>query len=188
MESIFWRADRILDRTSWLRHDRASRRSRENVTDIPPDSLIPYDDIVQDALRGVVQRVLRRIDADGGLPGSHHFYIAFRTRAEGVNIPRHLMERYPDEMTIVIQHRYWELAVYDDSFEIGLSFNQVPSKLHIPFSAITGFVDPAVNFALQFAAPDDVTPPPEPPPEPPHPSISDERGGNVVALDRFRRK
>nr|WP_243452939.1 ClpXP protease specificity-enhancing factor SspB [Polymorphobacter multimanifer] len=147
--------------------------------------MIPYDDIVQDALRGVVQRVLMRIDADGGLPGSHHFYIAFRTRAAGVNIPRHLIERYPDEMTIVIQHRYWELAVHHDSFEIGLSFNQVPAKLHIPFSAITGFVDPAVNFALQFAAPADTAPPPpEPSPEPP----TEDPGGNVVALDRFRRK
>ncbi len=155
------------------------------MTETPPDSLIPYDDIVQDALRGVVQRVLMRIDADGGLPGSHHFYIAFRTRAAGVNIPRHLIERYPDEMTIVIQHRYWELAVHNDSFEIGLSFNQVPAKLHIPFSAITGFVDPAVNFALQFAAPADTAPPPpEPSPEPP----TEDPGGNVVALDRFRRK
>jgi hypothetical protein len=155
------------------------------VTETPPDSLIPYDDIVQDALRGVVQRVLMRIDAEGGLPGGHHFYIAFRTRAAGVNIPRHLIERYPDEMTIVVQHRYWELAVHDDSFEIGLSFNQVPAKLHIPFSAITGFVDPAVNFALQFAAPADSTPPPpESTPEPP----TEEPGGNVVALDRFRRK
>jgi len=154
------------------------------VTETPADSLIPYDDIVQDALRGVVQRVLMRIDADGGLPGAHHFYIAFRTRAPGVDIPKHLLERYPEEMTVVIQHRYWDLLVDDEGFQIGLSFNQVPAKLRIPFSAITGFVDPAVNFALQFNAPTDVEAPPPPEPEPP----ADDPGGNVVTLDRFRRK
>lgn len=157
------------------------------MTENTPDSLIPYDDIVQDALRGVVERVLRRIDLAGGLPGGHHFYIAFRTRAEGVDIPKHLTERYPEEMTIVIQHRYWDLLVDPTFFEIGLSFNQVPAKLHIPYSAITGFVDPAVNFALQFPPPADIAPPPEP--EPPTPSTDgDEPGGNVVTLDRFRRK
>jgi hypothetical protein len=156
------------------------------VTETPIDSLIPYDEIVQDALRGVVKRVLDRIDAEGGLPGAHHFYIAFRTHAPGVDIPRHLLERYPDEMTIVIQHRYWDLAVDHEGFQIGLSFNQVPAKLRIPFSAVTGFVDPAVNFALQFNAPDDAeTPPPAPAPEPPAP---EDPGGNVVTLDRFRRK
>jgi hypothetical protein len=154
------------------------------VTETPTDSLIPYDEIVQDALRGVVQRVLTRIDAEGGLPGAHHFYIAFRTHAPGVDIPNHLLERYPDEMTVVIQHRYWDLAVDDEGFQIGLSFNQVPAKLRIPFSAITGFVDPAVNFALQFNAPTDADAPPPPEPEPP----ADDPGGNVVTLDRFRRK
>jgi hypothetical protein len=154
------------------------------VTETPTDSLIPYDEIVQDALRGVVQRVLTRIDSEGGLPGAHHFYIAFRTHAPGVDIPNHLLERYPDEMTVVIQHRYWDLAVDDEGFQIGLSFNQVPAKLRIPFSAITGFVDPAVNFALQFNAPTDADAPPPPEPEPP----ADDPGGNVVTLDRFRRK
>lgn len=154
------------------------------MTETPTDSLIPYDEIVQDALRGVVKRVLDRINAEGGLPGAHHFYIAFRTHAPGVDIPRHLLERYPDEMTIVIQHRYWDLAVDDEGFQIGLSFNQVPAKLRIPFSAVTGFVDPAVNFALQFNAPDDAETPP-PAPEPPAP---EDPGGNVVTLDRFRRK
>ncbi len=154
------------------------------MTETPTDSLIPYDEIVQDALRGVVQRVLTRIDSEGGLPGAHHFYIAFRTHAPGVDIPNHLLERYPDEMTVVIQHRYWDLAVDDEGFQIGLSFNQVPAKLRIPFSAITGFVDPAVNFALQFNAPTDADAPPPPEPEPP----ADDPGGNVVTLDRFRRK
>ncbi|MDO9489420.1 MAG: ClpXP protease specificity-enhancing factor SspB, partial [Sphingomonadaceae bacterium] len=119
----------------------------------PPESLIPYDDIVQEALRSVVRRVLGDIEAAGGLPGSHHFYIAFKTRAPGVDLPKHLHERYPDEMTIVIQHRYWDLQVGEERFSIGLSFNQVPAKLTIPYSAVTGFVDPAVNFALQFQPP-----------------------------------
>ena len=152
-----------------------------------PDSLIPYDEIVQDALRTVVGRVLKRIQEEGGLPGGHHFYIAFRTRAPGVSIPRHLMERYPDEMTIVVQHRYWDLIVADDHFSIGLSFNQMPSSLVIPYDAIVGFVDPAVNFALQFAPKDGEGPPPETPPETPPPEPQDE-GSNVVTLDRFRRK
>lgn len=155
-----------------------------------PDSLIPYDDIVQDALRGVVSRVLRRIQAEGGLPGGHHFYIAFRTRAPGVSIPAHLKERYPDEMTIVIQHRYWDLVVADDHFSIGLSFNQMPATLVVPYDAIVGFVDPAVNFALQFAPKDGEAPtdqPPEPEAPPPAPDGSGD-GSNVVTLDRFRRK
>lgn len=156
------------------------------MTETTPDSLIPYDEIVQDALRQVVRTVLERIDADGGLPGAHHFYIAFRTRAPGVDIPRHLMERYPDEMTVVVQHRYWDLAIDSEAFEIGLSFNQVPAKLRIPFAAITGFVDPAVNFALQFAAKEgEAIAAPEPEPEPPTPI---EPGSNVVTLDRFRKK
>ena len=87
-----------------------------------------------------------------GLPGEHHFYITFKTGAAGVDIPKHLSEKFPDEMTIVIQNRFWDLKVSDDGFEVGLSFNQAPAKLCIPFAAITGFVDPAVNFALQFQA------------------------------------
>jgi uncharacterized protein len=118
----------------------------------PPDSLIPYDEIVQEALRAVVGRVLGEVEATGRLPGEHHFYITFKTGAAGVDIPRHLAERFPDEMTIVIQNRFWDLKVRDHGFEVGLSFNQAPAKLTIPFSAITGFVDPAVNFALQFQA------------------------------------
>ncbi len=117
-----------------------------------PDSLIPYDEIVQEALRAVVGRVLGQVEETGALPGGHHFYITFKTGAPGVDIPKHLSERFPDEMTIVIQNRFWDLKVRDEWFEVGLSFNQAPAKLLIPFSAITGFVDPAVNFALQFQA------------------------------------
>lgn len=150
-----------------------------------PDSLIAYDEIVQDSLRGVVRRVLGDIEKAGGLPGTHHFYVAFRTRAPGVDIPKHLMERYPDEMTIVIQNRYWDLQVGEDRFSIGLSFNQVPAKLTVPYAALTGFVDPAVNFALQFAATSETAPLPAPEVEPPAPV---EDGSNVVTLDRFRKK
>lgn len=151
-----------------------------------PDSLIPYDEIVQDSLRQVVKRVLTDVAAAGGLPGAHHFFIAFRTRFPGVDMPRHLLERYPEEMTIVIQHRYWDLAVEEEHFEVGLTFNQVPAKLSIPYRAISGFVDPAVNFALQFAV-SGPEPDPEPETEVP-PEIPDgEAGSNVVSFD-FKRK
>ena len=123
------------------------------MSDEAPDSLIPYDEIVQEALRAVVGRVLGQVEHDGGtLPGNHHFYITFKTGAPGVDIPASLTERFPDEMTIVLQNKFWDLVVTDTGFSIGLSFNQIPSKLVIPFSAITAFVDPAVDFGLQFQA------------------------------------
>jgi hypothetical protein len=122
------------------------------MTDEPPESLIPYDEIVQEALREVVGRVLHEIEKTGGLPGGHHFYITFNTRVPGVEIPRHLAERFPEEMTIVIQHRFWDLKVEDDRFSVGLSFGGVPSTLVIPFGAVTDFVDPAVDFSLKFQA------------------------------------
>lgn len=121
------------------------------MTDTAPDSLIPYDEIVQEALRAVVGRVLGQVEAWGGtLPGDHHFYITFKTGAPGVSIPAHLKERFPDEMTIVLQNKFWDLVVGPEGFSVGLSFNQMPSKLDVPFSAITAFVDPAVDFGLQF--------------------------------------
>jgi len=123
------------------------------MTDDTPDSLIPYDEIVQEALRAVVGRVLGSIEEGGGeLPGNHHFYITFKTGAPGVSIPPHLRERFPDEMTIVLQNKFWDLEVGDEGFTISLSFNQIPAKLDIPFAAITAFVDPAVDFGLQFQA------------------------------------
>ena len=123
------------------------------MSDDAPDSLIPYDEIVQEALRAVVGRVLGEVERAGGeLPGNHHFYITFKTKAPGVTIPAHLSERFPDEMTIVMQNKFWDLAVDDNGFSIGLSFNQIPAKLAIPFAAITAFVDPAVDFGLQFQA------------------------------------
>ncbi|MFN3590813.1 MAG: SspB family protein [Thermaurantiacus sp.] len=150
-----------------------------------PDSLIPYDQIVQDSLRNVVRQVLTDVERAGGLPGAHHFFIAFRTRHPGVDMPRHLHERYPDEMTVVLQHRFWDLAVEDEYFEVGLTFNQVPAKLRIPFSAISGFVDPAVNFALQFVV-DDISLPAAPQHSEDAPEPAD-AGSNVVSFD-FKRK
>ena len=155
----------------------------------PPDSLIPYDEIVQEALRAVVGRVLGEVEATG-LPGDHHFYITFKTGAPGVDIPRHLIERFPDEMTIVIQNRFWDLKVRDDGFEVGLSFNQAPARLVIPFAAITGFVDPAVNFALQFQAQaDEAALNEHEAAENDHPVAEPlEDGSNVVSVDFSRKK
>jgi hypothetical protein len=101
----------------------------ERVSDETPESLIPYDEIVQEALRTVVGRVLGEVERSGGLPGDHHFYITFKTRAPGVSIPKHLLERFPDEMTIVIQHRFWDLKVEEDSFTVGLSFGGAPAMM-----------------------------------------------------------
>ncbi len=165
------------------------------MSDTAPDSLIPYDDIVQEALRAVVGSVLGQVVASGGhLPGGHHFYITFKTQAPGVDIPAHLIARFPDEMTIVLENRFWDLSVREDGFSVGLSFNQIGSMLHIPFAAITAFVDPSVDFGLQFhvdaadmpaephdeAGNDDDTPPP---------AASDAGdGSNVVTVDFGRRK
>ncbi len=154
-----------------------------------PESLIPYDEIVQEALRAVVGRVLGEIERSGGLPGSHHFYITFKTRMPGVSIPKHLIERFPEEMTIVIQHRYWDLKVEDDAFSIGLSFGGVPSSLHVPFAAVTQFHDPAVEFSLTFHA--DAAPEHEEHEEPQNDEPvgeSAEDGSNVVSVDFTRKK
>ena len=116
------------------------------MSDETPDSLIPYDEIVQEALRAVVGRVLGSVEKAGGmLPGEHHFYITFKTGAPGVSIPAHLRERFPDEMTIVLQNKFSGLTVDARGFSVVLSFNQTPATLQIPFAAITAFVDPAVD-------------------------------------------
>lgn len=152
------------------------------MTEDTPDSLIPYDEVVQEALRAVVGRVLKQVEA-GGLPGNHHFYITFKTAASGVSIPDRLSERYPDEMTIVMQHKYWDLAVHDDHFEVGLSFNQVPAHLVVPYSAVTSFVDPAVDFALHFHV-EDVSDEPEIV----EPAGNDGDDSNVVSVDFGKKK
>ncbi|RIV89906.1 hypothetical protein D2V17_05150 [Aurantiacibacter xanthus] len=166
------------------------------MSDEAPDSLIPYDEIVQEALRAVVGRVLGSVEQSGGeLPGGHHFYITFKTAASGVDIPSALRERFPDEMTIVLQNKFWDLSVNETGFSVGLSFNQIPSKLVIPFSAITAFVDPAVDFGLQFqAAIEDIAPTASDDAENDlttaegEPIAKSEDGSNVVTVDFGRKK
>ncbi|KQZ63941.1 hypothetical protein ASD67_05215 [Sphingopyxis sp. Root1497] len=148
------------------------------------DSLIPYDEIVQDALRAVVGRVLRQIEGYDSLPGEHHFYITFKTQASGVDIPAHLIAKFPDEMTIVLQNRFWDLTVEEDLFSVGLSFNQTPSILTIPYAAITAFVDPSVDFGLQFQVSDDgAEPEPHDEADNDRPEVTTEDGTNVVTVD-----
>jgi hypothetical protein len=115
---------------------------------------IRYDLLTQDALRGVIRTVLTDA-AVKGLPADHHFFITFDTRAEGVRISARLKSSYPDEMTIVLQHQFWDLQVSDDDFEVGLAFNAVPERLHIPFKAVKAFFDPSVQFGLQFTVESD---------------------------------
>ncbi len=117
--------------------------------------LIRYDLLVQDAVRGVVRKVLSDVARDG-IPGEHHFYIGFRTHARGVRLSARVRELYPDEMTIVLQHQFWDLSVTGEAFEVGLSFQNRPEMLLIPFDAVTRFADPSVGFELQFAVEDAV--------------------------------
>jgi uncharacterized protein len=111
---------------------------------------IRYDILTQDAMRSVVRTVLTDA-ATKGLPGDHHFYISFDTLAEGVVLSPRLRAQYPKEMTIVLQHQFWDLTVTNDRFEVGLSFSGIPERLVVPFRAIAGFADPSVQFVLQFA-------------------------------------
>lgn len=113
--------------------------------------LIRYDVLVQQALRGVVRRVLTD-SAKDGLPGTHHFYISFDTNAPGVKLSPRLHSMYPEEMTIVLQHQFWDLAVHETGFEVSLSFDKIAERLSVPFDAVTGFFDPSVKFGLKFEA------------------------------------
>lgn len=115
-----------------------------------PDDHIRYDLLTQQALRAVVRRVLSDVAKTGALPGEHHFYITFDTRAAGVKLSTRMREQYPEEMTVVLQYQFWDLAVTDAHFEVALSFNGVSEKLHVPFDAVKGFFDPSVQFGLQF--------------------------------------
>ena len=164
---------------------------------------IGYQALTDAALRGVVRDALRRIEKSG-LIGAHHFYLTFRTHADGVDIPDFLKEQYPEEMTIIIQHQYWALKVKDDYFEVTLTFKKLPAPLHIPFNALTAFFDPGVQFGLQVRAEGEVAKPatgpvmvPNNPPEKaeedaPEPEaakpVEKPAPGEVVSLDSFRKK
>lgn len=175
---------------------------------------IRYDLLTQSALRGVVRTVLEQV-ARTGLPGDHHLYIAFDTRAPGVSISQRLKEQYPEEMTIVLQYQFWDLEVSTERFQVKLSFSDIPEKLVVPFAAVKAFYDPSVQFGLQFGAPghaNDQAPEeiaanlpaieaqgnekdaPEPPAPPPKEAKGTATGGpagapaKVVHLDTFRKK
>jgi hypothetical protein len=176
-----------------------------------PVDYIRYDILAQAALRGVVRTVLADV-AKKGLPGEHHFKITFATAAPGVRLSERMRGQYPDAMTIVLQHQFWDLTVDDDGFEVGLSFGGVPERLAVPFDAVTAFFDPAVQFGFQFESLDKQAaeqpstaaeaPAPRPAaveksdaalPAPAHsapaePAHNEKGGGEVVRLDRFRKK
>jgi len=158
------------------------------------EDLMRYDMLAQDALRGVVRRALK-IARDEGLPGEHHFYISLRTDAPGVEVSEKLRKQYPEEITIVLQHQFWNLEVNDERFSVDLTFNKIPERLVVPFSAVQGFFDPSVQFGLQFqvqgvssgtnvaedkagVAATEASKPEEPAPP----------AGDVVSLDAFRKK
>lgn len=169
-------------------------------------SILQYEKMVEDALRGVLRSALRQ--CENGLPGNHHFYITFRTRFQGVDIPEYVRARYPDEMTIVLQHQYWGLEVTEDWFEVTLSFNRVNERLHIPFAAVTAFADPSAQFGLQFQVDgslesepaveltieeDDIVAEPEKTEAASETEETTEKpaadqGAQVIALDAFRKK
>ncbi len=110
-----------------------------------------YSKMVDDALKGVVRAAMQKASTDG-LHGNHHFYVTFLTRFPGVELPDHLLERYPNDITIVLQHQFWDMEVNDDAFAVSLSFNKLPTRIHVPYDAITSFADPSVQFGLQFQA------------------------------------
>ena len=149
--------------------------------------LLRYDKMVEAALRGVVREALARTAAKG-LPGAHHFYITFRTGAAGVVLPEFLTAQYPEEMTVVLEHQFWDLQVEEAHFSVSLSFHNRPERLTIPFGAITAFADPAVKFGLQFQTPagDEETIAAACIPRGEEEKV--EKPGEVVALDAFRKK
>ena len=163
---------------------------------------IRYDVLARDALRGVLRRVLADA-AEHGLPGDHHFFITFTSTADGVKLSPRLLAQYPEEMTVILQHQFWDLVVTEDRFEVGLSFGGVPERLVVPFSSIKSFFDPSVQFGLQFetadaadvAADEDSAAPssaisalPAPAPETEDEPEKPSEGAEVVRLDRFRKK
>jgi uncharacterized protein len=161
-----------------------------------PEDLMRYDQLAQNALRGVVRDALRKVEKTG-LPGEHHFYIAFNTKYPGVSIGERLSARYPREMTIVLQHQFNGLKVTEEFFDVELSFDNIPERLHVPFAAVKGFLDPAVQFCLQFevvVAAEAATPLesakkiPAMAEDAKDESEPAEDGPKVVSLDAFRKK
>lgn len=167
---------------------------------------IRYDVLARDALRGVLRRVLADA-AEHGLPGEHHFFITFVSTADGVKLSPRLLAQYPEEMTVILQHQFWDLTVTEDRFEVGLSFGGIPERLVVPFNSIKSFFDPSVKFGLQFepADADDApeiptnlplvpapsalpVPAPAPKAETPAEPAKPGEGAEVVRLDRFRKK
>lgn len=152
-----------------------------------PTDLMGYEAMAQDALRGVVRAALKRAAGPGGLPDPHHFYITFKSRAAGVSIPSDLAAKYPDEMTIVLQHQFEDLAPGETFFSVTLTFGGAPRPLSIPYSAVTRFYDPSVQFLLTFEAPEPPEANAEPEPEPAKAGPEDD-APKVVSLDQFRKK
>jgi uncharacterized protein len=164
---------------------------------------IRYDVLARDALRGVLRRVLTDA-AEHGLPGEHHFFITFLSTAEGVKLSPRLLAQYPEEMTVILQHQFWDLVVTDDRFEVGLSFGGIPERLVVPFNSIKSFFDPSVQFGLQFEPSDTAAeapatnlaaapvasalPVPAAAAETQDPPAKPNEGAEVVRLDRFRKK
>ena len=152
--------------------------------EIPPD-LMGYEALQETALRGVVRAALERAASPRGLPGDHHFYVSFRTRAPGVAIPLDLIARYPDEMTIVLQNQFWDLKPEADGFSVTLQFGGQPKVLAIPYAAVTRFYDPSVQYMLQFTVPDAQA---EAPTVEPKVKTAADDGPKIVSLDQFRKK
>lgn len=163
--------------------------------DDTPQDLMHYEAMAQDALRGVVRSALKRAASPEGLPGAHHFYITFKTDAPGVSAPPDLLAKYPEEMTIVLQHQYRDLAPGETFFTVTLKFGGQPKRLSVPYAAVSRFYDPSVQFLLQFepspdpaeAEPEAEPPPADAPAPAPHASTEGEEP-KVVSLDQFRKK
>ncbi len=161
------------------------------------EDLLRYDKMVEAALRGVVREALARAAANG-MPGAHHFYITFKTGFEGVELPAHLRAKHPEEMTVVLEHQFWDLDVKEDRFAVTLSFQNKPERLVIPFESILSFADPAVKFGLQFQqaaaanqgdqAPGAAEPAPDSGTAAQPPAKSGDKGADVVNIDKFRKK
>jgi hypothetical protein len=156
-----------------------------------PKDEMRYDALAQEALRGVVKAALRRAAEPEGLPGAHHFYITFKTEAPGVSLPADLSGKYPDEMTVVLQHQYWDLAPGETFFSVMLKFGGQPKRLSVPYAAITRFYDPSVQFLLQFETQDSPDPLEEAEAATPEPTSAGEPAEDapkIVSLDQFRKK